>query len=719
MKKRTLILSIFAAASILACKDKKETETVMATNPFYQTFDTPYELPPFEKISQADLKEAIEKGITVQKDEIDAIAKNPEKATWENTILALENSGRLLKNSSRVFSNLNSANTNAELQAMDLELAPKLSAHQDDIYMNQALFERIAAIYEPDKNPEMPISFSKSYPEKYRLLENLYKDFKRNGAKLSDADKARLKEINSELSLLSVNFGQNVLADTNAFEYYVQNEEELKGLPAAVIETAASKAKEKGKEGQWLFTVHNASVMPVLEYADNRDLREKMFLAYKNRGNNGNKNDNNEIAVKMANLRLQKAQLLGYKTYADYSLEETMAKTPETVNNLLNRLWTPALAVAMEEIADIKKSMLADGINDDVQPWDYKYYSEKVRKEKYAIDNQELAEYFSLDNVRKGIFLVSQKLYGLTFEQLNDVPLYHKEATAWKIMEKDGALVGLLYMDMHPRESKRSGAWMTSYRPQTTENGKRVPPVISVVCNFTPASSSAPVLLTYDEVTTFFHEFGHALHGLLSDVTYESLAGTSVSRDYVELPSQIMENWATDPAVLKMYARHYKTGEPIPDEMIAKLEKSATFGQGFATTEYLASSILDMEYHTQTKPITGKATDFERQAMEKAGLIAAITPRHSSTHFGHIFSGGYSAGYYSYIWSGVLDTDAFDQFKKTDLFDQEKAASFRSNILAKGDTEDPMILYKKFKGSEPSIEPLLRKRGLESQKKKS
>jgi peptidyl-dipeptidase Dcp len=416
---------------------------------------------------------------------------------------------------------------------------------------------------------------------------------------------------------------------------------------------------------------------------------------------------------------LQKAQLLGYKTYADYSLEETMAKTPETVNNLLNRLWTPALAVAMEEIADIKKSMLADGINDDVQPWDYKYYSEKVRKEKYAIDNQELAEYFSLDNVRKGIFLVSQKLYGLTFEQLNDVPLYHREATAWKIMEKDGALVGLLYMDMHPRESKRSGAWMTSYRPQTTENGKRVPPVISVVCNFTPASSSAPALLTYDEVTTFFHEFGHALHGLLSDVTYESLAGTSVSRDFVELPSQIMENWATDPAVLKMYARHYKTGEPIPDEMIAKLEKSATFGQGFATTEYLASSILDMEYHTQTKPITGKATDFERQAMEKAGLITAITPRHSSTHFGHIFSGGYSAGYYSYIWSGVLDTDAFDQFKKTDLFDQEKAASFRSNILAKGDTEDPMILYKKFKGSEPSIEPLLRKRGLESQKKKS
>ena len=675
-------------------------------NPFFEKYNTPYNVPAFDKIKVEHFKPAFLEGIKQQEKEIDAIASNTQKATFENTILAMENSGKLLSEVSTVFFNLSSANTNAEIQKIAQEVSPLLAAHSDNINLNEKLFQKVNSLWQSKNQLNLGT-------EEAKLLENAYKRFARNGAKLDENAKNRLRQINAELSLLSVNFGQNILVDTNGFEMLIDKKDDLIGLPESIVQAAAETAKSKGHDGKWLFTIHNSSVMPFLQYSANRALREKMYKAYKNRGNNGGANDNNENAIKLANLRLEKAQILGYETFAHYALEETMAKTPEKVTSFLEDLWKPSLAKANEEIAEIKTMMNKDGISGDVQPWDYSFYSEKIRKAKFDLDEQELAPYFSIEGVREGIFMVTNKLWGLKFKQITNVPVYHPDVTSWEVMEADGTHLGVLFMDMHPRSSKRGGAWMTSYRPQTMKDGKRVAPVISIVCNFTKPTSTAPALLTFDEVTTFFHEFGHALHGLLSDVKYKSLAGTSVSRDFVELPSQVMENWAADPVVLKMYAKHYKTGAVIPDELIEKLEKAATFGQGFATTEYLASSLLDMDYHSITAPISGKATDYEENSMKKYGLTSAITPRHSSTHFSHVFSGGYSAGYYSYIWSGVLDTDAFDQFKKTDLFSQEKAKSFRNNILSKGGTEDPMVLYKRFRGSEPSIEPLLKKRGLD------
>ena len=705
MNKKNLLILTFASMTMITSTtvaQKKQTNQ----NPFFEKYNTPYNVPAFDKIKVAHFKPAFLEGIKQQEKEIDAIASNTQKATFENTIVAMENSGKLLNEVSTVFFNLSSANTNANIQKIAQEVSPLMAAHSDNINLNEKLFQKVNSLWQNKAQLNLGT-------EEAKLLEKAYKRFARNGAKLDENAKNRLRQINAELSLLSVNFGQNILVDTNGFEMLIDKKDDLVGLPESIVQAAAETAKSKGYEGKWLFTIHNSSVMPFLQYSANRTLREKMYKAYKNRGNNGGANDNNENAIKLANLRLEKAQILGYETFAHYALEETMAKTPEKVTSFLEDLWKPSIAKANEEIAEIKTMMNKDGISGDVQPWDYSFYSEKIRKAKFDLDEQELAPYFSIEGVREGIFMVTNKLWGLKFKQITNVPVYHPDVTSWEVMEADGTHLGVLFMDMHPRSSKRGGAWMTSYRPQTMKDGKRVAPVISIVCNFTKPTSTNPALLTFDEVTTFFHEFGHALHGLLSDVKYKSLAGTSVSRDFVELPSQVMENWAADPVVLKMYAKHYKTGAVIPDELIEKLEKAATFGQGFATTEYLASSLLDMDYHSITAPISGKATDYEANSMKKYGLTSAITPRHSSTHFSHVFSGGYSAGYYSYIWSGVLDTDAFDQFKKTDLFSQEKAKSFRSNILSKGGTEDPMVLYKRFRGSEPSIEPLLKKRGLD------
>lgn len=706
--KPTAMVAIIAL-SLISCKKEAVEEATTVDNPLMSEFQTPFRVPPFDLIKDDHFGPAIREGIKLQQEEIDAIVNNSEEPTWENTIFALDNSGQLLSRASTVFYNLNSAHTNENLQNLAQELSPEISAHRDNIYLNADLFKRVLSVWE--KRETLDLS-----QEQAKILENTYKSFVRSGANLSTEDQEALRKINAELSLLSVKFGQNVLKDTNAFEMHIEDEADLAGLPEGIKEAAAETAKAKGKSG-WVFTIHNASVMPFLQYSAVRPLREKMYKAYKNRGNNGGETDNNSLALQMANLRLDKAKLLGFETYAHYGLEETMAKTPERVDSFLKELWKPALQIAKEEIAEIQKMMTAEKINEPVQPWDYSYYSERIRKAKFDLDEQELTPYFSLEKVQDGIFMVSEKLWGLKFKQRADLPIYHPEVTTWEVTEADGTMVGILYMDMHPRDSKRGGAWMTSYKTQKTENGKRIPPVISIVCNFTKPTASTPSLLTFDEVTTFYHEMGHALHGLLSNVTYESLAGTSVYRDFVELPSQVMENWAADPEVLKMYAVHYQTGEVIPDALITKLERASKFGQGFATTEYLASALLDMEFHNRTTSIDGTAVSFEQDAMTRAGLPTAITPRHSSTHFGHIFAGGYSAGYYSYIWSGVLDTDAFDQFKKTgDLFNQEKALSFRQNILEKGGTEDPMELYKRFRGGEPTIEPLLRKRGLDKKK---
>jgi peptidyl-dipeptidase Dcp len=618
----------------------------------------------------------------------------------------MENSGELLSNVNTVFSNLNSANTNKEIQNIAKEIAPNLSAHRDNIYLNEKLFARVKTLW--DKKETLSLNL-----EQAKILDNSYKDFVRSGANLSNSDKEILRKINGELSLTSIKYGQNILAETNKYQLVLDDKKDLSGLPQGLIDAAAVDAKAKGKEGKWVFTLSNSSVMPFLQYSSNRELRKQIWNAYQTRGNHDDELDNKENAVKLANLRGQKARLLGFKSHSNYVLEESMAKTPENVNKLLTDLWKPALEIAKNEAADIQKMMVKDGIKGSVQPYDWRFYTEKIRKERFNLDEEELRPYFSLENVRKGVFQVTEKLYGLKFKELTNVPKYHEDASVWEVTESDGTHLGVLYMDFHPRDSKRGGAWMTSYRSQKTVDGKRQAPVISIVGNFTKPSANAPALLTFDEVTTFFHEFGHSLHGMLSNVTYKSLAGTSVPRDFVELPSQIMENWAAEPEVLKMYAKHYKTGEVIPDALVEKLKKAGTFDQGFATTEYLAASLLDLAYHTQTKDITVDANTFEKEALTKIGLIESIIPRYRSTYFNHIFSGGYSSGYYSYIWSGVLDTDAFEAFKTTTLFNPERAQSFRKNILEKGGTEDPMVLYKRFRGAEPSIEPLLRKRGLD------
>ena len=706
MKKHLILIIILTGTLFMSCNRENKAETIGDDNPLLAAYDTPYEAPPFNLIKNEHFKPAIEEGIHLQQNEVNAIANNPSKPTFENTIVALENSGTLLNRITTVFGNLNTANTNDTLQALAQEMAPALSKNNDDIYLNERLFARVQKIWDTQ------ISL-KLNPEQSKLLEKKYKTFIRSGAKLDDAQKEKLRKINEELSVLSLKFGDNVLAENNAYQLIIDKKEDLAGLPADVVEAAAEEANNNDKSGKWIFTLQNASVMPFLQYSVNRELRKKIWTAYQNRGNNGNELDNRINIVQMVNLRQQRAQLLGYKSHADYVLEERMAKTPEKVYELLDKLWTPALAKAKQEEADIKALMLADGIKDEVQPYDWRYYTEKIRKQRYDLDEQEIKPYFSLDNVRNGIFTVAGNLYGLKFKQVTDVPVYHKEVTAWEVTEKDGKYVGLLYMDFFPRASKKGGAWMTSYRKQQTKDGKRITPIISIVCNFSKPTTDTPALLTFDETTTFFHEFGHALHGLLSNVTYESLAGTSVFTDFVELPSQIMENWAAEPEVLKMYAKHYKTGAVIPDELIKKLQESATFDQGFATVEYLAASYLDLSYHTLTEPLTQNVIPFEEAAMKKIGLPGAIISRYRSTYFIHIFSGGYSAGYYSYIWSGVLDTDAFEAFKTTSLFDPATAKSFRTNILEKGGTGDPSVFYRTFRGAEPSIEPLLRKRGLE------
>ena len=706
MKIKTLLL-FSALTGAVSMHSQEKNKTTM--NPFFETYTTPYQVPPFDVIKNEHFKPAILEGIKKQETEINSIVSNKEKPTFDNTVLAMENSGKLLARVSTVFYNMNSANTNEEIQTIAKELAPKLSAHNDNIYLNEALFKRVKAVWDNQKN-------FKLNKEQAKILENLYKNFVRSGANLSEENKKRLREINSEMAVATLKYGQNILAETNSYELVISDKNDLAGLPNELIETAASDAKAKGKVGKWVFTLSNSSVMPFLQYSSNRKLRQEIWNAYQMRANNGNDKDNKELAIKISNLRGEKARLLGYATHADYVLEKSMAKNPETANKLLNDLWIPALNMANKEAADIQKMMQKEGINEPVQPYDWRYYTEKIRKERFDLDEQEMKPYFSLEKTREGVFTVCKNLYGLQFKQLNNVPKYHEDVTVWEVTEANGSHVGILYMDFHPRTSKRGGAWMTSYRTQKMENGKRVAPVVSIVCNFTKPTENAPALLTFDEVSTFFHEFGHALHGLLSNVTYESLAGTSVPRDFVELPSQIMENWAAEPEVMKMYAKHYKTGEIIPDALIEKMQKAGTFDQGFVTTEYLAASILDMAYHTQKADITSDAETFEKEAMNKINLPSTIIPRYRSTYFNHIFAGGYSAGYYSYIWSGVLDTDAFEVFKINGLFNSDYAKSFRKNVLEKGGTEDPMELYKSFRGAEPSVEPLLRKRGLDQVK---
>ncbi len=680
-------------------------------NPFFSRYNTPFNVPAFDKIKPEHFEPAFEEGMKQHDVEIAAIVSKTEAPTFANTIEVLEASGDLLSRVNTVFANLNSANTNDEIQKIAQSIAPRLSKHSDDISLNPALFSRVKAVY--DQRSKLKLS-----GDQLRLLEKTYKEFVRGGAALSADKQERLRKINGDLSVLTIKFGQNLLAENNAYTLVIDKADDLSGLPASVVAAASDEAKKRNLAGgptlrKWVFTLQNPSIMPFLQYADNRALREKIFRAYLERGNHNDERDNKAIMSNMVALRAERAQLLGYENHAAYILEESMAKTPAKVSELLNQLWTATVPVAQQEAAELQALMNKEGKRDKLAAWDWRYYAEKLRKEKYALDEQELRPYFSLDNVREGIFMLTSKLYGLRFERRTDLPVYHEDVIAYEVKESDGSHIGIIYMDFHPRASKRGGAWMTSYRRQEVENGKKVTPVVSIVCNFSKPTGDTPALLSLDETRTFFHEFGHALHGLLSNVRYSSQSGTAVPRDFVELPSQIMENWSQEAQMLKLYAKHYKTGEIIPDALVDKINKSSLFNQGFSTSEYLAASLLDMAYHTLKPGQT--PTDvlaFEKQSMEKIGLIEQIPPRYRSTYFQHVFAGGYSAGYYSYIWSAVLDADAFEVFKQKGLFDQKSAQSFRKNVLERGGTDEPMTLYRNFRGAEPDIKPLLRRRGL-------
>ncbi|MDR1887557.1 MAG: M3 family metallopeptidase [Prevotellaceae bacterium] len=675
-------------------------------NPFFNEYNTPFNVPPFDSIKPEHYMPAFEAGMANQKANIEKITNQKAKPSFVNTVEALENSRELLNRVNTVFSCLTSANTNEELEEISRKISPLLSGHGDDIYMNKELFARVKAVFDNQA------SF-KLNEEQTKLLEKTYKAFIRSGIDLDPDRQARLREINERLSVLTVKFGQNLLAENNKFELIIDKKADLSGLPASSIAAAEASAKSKGLDGKWRFTLHNPSALPFLQYCDNRKLREIIYKGYINKCDNGDDLDNNAIAAEIASLRAEKANLLGYKNHASYILEETMAKTPEAVNKFLAELWTPALKVAENEAAQMQQLIDKESKGQKLEAWDWQYYAEKVRREKYNLDAEALRPYFRLENVRQGIFTLCNKLYGLTFEEAKNVPVYHPEVVVFEVKDSDGSHLGLLFMDFHPRESKKSGAWMTSYRKESKKDGKRVPPLISIVCNFTRPSDDTPALLTTDEVETFFHEFGHALHGLLANTQYYSLSGTSVPRDFVELPSQIMENWAFEKDMLNLYATHYKTGEIIPDELVKKMEDASKFNQGFATVEYLAASILDMEYHTLTDKEQVNTAEFEKTKMDAIGLIPQIASRYRTTYFQHIFSGGYSAGYYSYIWAEVLDSDAFAAFKDSgDIFNRDIATSFRKNILENGGTKDPMAMYKTFRGAEPNVKYLLEKRGL-------
>ena len=600
-------------------------------------------------------KPAFLQGMEEQQKEIDAIVNNPEPATFQNTIAALDQSGTLLRKVSTVFYGLKSANTNDEMDALSRELSPLQSKHSDDIALNEKLFARIKAVYENPGNLDK---------EQKKLLEETYKDFVRGGANLDAESQKKLRELNSEISMLQLTFGQNMQKETNAFQLIVDKEEDLAGLPQNLIASAAETAKEAGMEGKWIFTLHNPSVMPFLQYADNRDLREKIFKGYINRGNNGNEYDNKEVVRKLLKARLEKAKLMGYENYASFALEERMAKTPDAVYKLLDQIWTPTLSKAKEELADINAEIKKDRKNFTAEGWDWRYYADRAKKAKFDLDENQVRPYLKLENVRNGVFYVANKLYGITFTQLDNLPLPHPDAQAFECKDKDGSHLGVLYMDFFPRASKKGGAWCGSYRSQTYKDGKKVAPVVTVVCNFTKPAAGQPALLSADEANTLFHEFGHALHNLFKDVHYYGVA--SVPRDFVELPSQIDEHWAFEPEVLNVYAKHYQTGEVIPAGLVEKMDKSGKYGQGFATAEYLAASLLDMDYHVLKEiPDDMDVMQFETETLGKRGLLKQIPSRYRTTYFNHTMGGGYTAGYYSYIWAEVLDCDAYEAYKET------------------------------------------------------
>ena len=693
--KKILTLSAIAM-TMLACT---------STNPLLDQPQTPFGVPAFDQVKLENYMPAFEEAIRQQKAEIDAIVNNPDEPTFENTVVALDRAGELLERVSGVFFNVLEADGNDEMDAIAEQVSPMLSELSSYITLNDELFARIKTVYDRRENLDLT-------PEQMRLLTETYKGFADNGANLPAEQKERLKEINQELGLLSLQFGRNVVAETNSCQRFVTDEAELKGLPESAKAAAAEEAAAAGHPGEWLFTPKRTSFTPVLQYCENRELRRQLLMDYTTRGNHDNDNDNKAVILREMQLRIERAKLFGYDNPADYILNDCMAKDHLTVDAFLQSVWAPSLAAAKREAAELQKLLSEDLPGEKLQPWDWWYYAEKLRKAKYALDEEEIKPYFELSNVRKGAFGVAAKLYGLQFEPLQGMPVYNPEVEVFKVTEADGSLVGILYTDYFPRAGKRPGAWMNQILPQyIDDNGVDHRPVIINVGNFNKPAAGNPSLLSMDDVETLFHEFGHALHGLLSKAHYKSLSGTNTPRDFVELPSQFMENYAYEPEVLKTYAFHYQTGEVIPDELIAKINAAGKFNQGFVTTELLSASILDMDFHELTTAEGLDVNAFEAQSLKNMGMIDEIIVRYRPTFYNHIFTTGYEAGYYSYTWSAVLDADAFAAFKETgNLFDAEIAARFR-HLLEQGGTRDAKELYLEFRGKEADPQYLLRRKG--------
>lgn len=699
--KKLLIVFCMLGIGMISCNTTTE-KVADNPNPFFAEFDTPFGVPPFDLIKAEHYMPAIKEGLRLEKEEVEEILNNTDAPTFENTIVAYTRTGSFLGKVTPVLFGLYSANTTPELQAIVREASPLMSAHGDEIRLDPRLFARIKAVYE--QKDDINLEADQLY-----LLENLYKGFVRNGANLEGEAKEELKKINTRLSSLGIQFGQNLLAETNGYQLIIEDEADLIGLPENIRIAGAEAAKRDSLKGKWVYTTQRSSMYPFLTYSENRELRKQIYTAYTMRGDNDNERDNKKISVEVTNLRVKKANLLGYKSHADLILSTRMAKTSERVYNLLDQVWWPALEVAKQEVKDMQKIIDKEGGNFKLAAWDWWHYAEKVRAAKYAFEDSQIRPYFSRKNVQEAIFYVANKLYGITFTEIKDIPLPHPDAFAHEVKEADGTSIGILYQDYYARASKRGGAWCGGYRGyKIDDDGSKTIPIVTFVTNASGPIGDAPALMSVDNVTTVFHEFGHALDGLFSNVRYES---TFRARDFTELPSQIMEHWAMEPNVLKVYAKHYETGEIIPDELIEKIQNSSLFNQGFITVEFVAAALIDMEYHSLTAEKDIDIRKYEKEFFAKRKLIPEIAPRYRTTYFSHII-GGYSAGYYSYLWSGVLDNDAFEAFNETSLFDQETAQKFRKEILEPNGLKDPLEMYVNFRGREASIDPLLKSRGL-------
>jgi len=698
MKRSKSILGIMMVLLAVSCQEKTDT------NPLLSKFDSPYQTPPFDKIKHEHYKPALDSAISMARHEIDAIVNNPADPTFENTVEALDRSGKLLADVSNILFNLNEAETDSVLQQIVIEASPILTDFSNDINLNPELFKRVKAVWEKRNSLKLTA-------EQQMLLDKTYKGFVRNGANLNEADKEKYRAISRELSELTVKFNQNVLAETNSYKLHITNEADLAGLPQSLIDAAAYTAKQKGLDG-WVITLDYPMYGPFMKYADNRELRKQLFMAYGNRCFKGNEYDNQKIAQRIANLRLELANLLGYPNFATFVLENRMAETPERVNEFLDQLVEASLPAAREEVKEVEEFARQQGFKGRLERWDWSYYSEKLKNAKYSYNEEELKPYFQLEKVIDGVFLLANKLYGLTFSPNANIPVYHPDVKAYEVYDASGRFMAVLYLDFFPREGKSGGAWMTSFRSQYRENGKDVRPLVSIVTNFTKPTDKQPSLLTFYEFSTFLHEFGHALHGMLSDCNYSSLSGTSVYRDFVELPSQIMENFAVEKEYLDLFAVHYQTGEKIPQELVQKIIDSRNFQAGYFSLRQLGFGVLDMAWHTITKPVTEDVDNFEKKVLNPLDILPPVKGTNMSVTFGHIFEGGYAAGYYGYKWAEVLDADAFELFKEKGIFNREVAQSFRENILSKGGSEHPMILYKRFRGQEPTIDALLKRSGL-------